>query len=36
MDACKPIQFTTPAQLFAQCIGIVAMAAGMLAMFILC
>lgn len=35
MDACKPIQFTTPAQLFAQLFGILATAAGILAALVL-
>lgn len=34
MDACKPIQFTTPAQLIASAAGIIATAAGILATLI--
>ena len=36
MDACKKIQFYTPAQTAAQIAGILATAAVMLAMIILC
>lgn len=35
MDACKPIQFYTPAQTAAQLAAIVATGAAMLAMFVI-